>query len=127
MSFEGNTAPYLLYANTRVKSIFQKAGVAADTVTGEIQLTTEQDEALANVLVRFPETIASVGTKGMPHFLCGYLFELAGAFSSFYEACPILNADDEALKQSRLKLAALTQRTLETGLGLLGIETLERM
>ncbi|CUS47936.1 MAG: arginyl-tRNA synthetase ArgS [Idiomarinaceae bacterium HL-53] len=127
LSFEGNTAPYLLYANTRVKSIFQKAGVAADTVTGEIQLTTEQDEALANVLVRFPETIASVGTKGMPHFLCGYLFELAGAFSSFYEACPILNADDEALKQSRLKLAALTQRTLETGLGLLGIETLERM
>ncbi|RTE85909.1 MULTISPECIES: arginine--tRNA ligase [Gammaproteobacteria] len=127
LSFEGNTAPYLLYANTRVKSVFQKAGVTMDSLQGEIQLPTEQDEALANVLVRFAETIQSVGQKGMPHFLCGYLFELAGAFSSFYEACPILNAEDEALKQSRLKLAALTQRTLEKGLELLGIETLERM
>ncbi|WP_113907567.1 arginine--tRNA ligase [Aliidiomarina celeris] len=127
LSFEGNTAPYLLYANTRVKSVFQKAGIDALAVQGEIQLATEQDENLANKLAQFPEIIASVGKKGMPHFLCGYLFELAGAFSSFYEACPILNADDPALKNSRLKLAALTQRTLEKGLGLLGIETLERM
>ncbi|MCL5255079.1 MAG: DALR anticodon-binding domain-containing protein, partial [Gammaproteobacteria bacterium] len=82
---------------------------------------------IAGKLAQFPEIIASVGNKGMPHFLCGYLFELAGAFSSFYEACPILNSDDEALKMSRLKLAALTARILETGLGLLGIPTLERM
>ncbi|MCO4322549.1 arginine--tRNA ligase [Aliidiomarina quisquiliarum] len=127
LSFEGNTAPYLLYANTRVKSVFQRAGIEPVSLTGTIQLATEQDQALANKLARFPEIIASVGSKGMPHYLCGYLFELAGTFSSFYEACPILNADDEALKQSRLKLAALTQRTLEKGLSLLGIETLERM
>lgn len=127
LSFEGNTAPYLLYANTRVKSVFQRAGIEPASLTGAILLATEQDEALANKLARFPEIIASVGSKGMPHYLCGYLFELAGSFSSFYEACPILNADDEALKQSRLKLAALTQRTLEKGLSLLGIETLERM
>ncbi|MCC5854756.1 MAG: arginine--tRNA ligase [Idiomarina sp.] len=127
LSFEGNTAPYLLYACTRVKSLFQKAQLSLRDVQGEIQLATEQDEALANKLARFPEVVATVGNKGMPHFLCGYMFELAGAFSSFYEACPILNSEDEALRNSRLKLAALTARTLETGLGLLGIETLERM
>lgn len=127
LSFEGNTAPYLLYAYTRVNSLFQKAGLTHQDVHGAIELATEQDEGLASKLAQFPEIIASVGAKGMPHFLCGYLFELAGAFSSFYEACPILNSDNEALKQSRLKLAALTARTLEQGLGLLGIETLETM
>ncbi|RUO20970.1 arginine--tRNA ligase [Aliidiomarina iranensis] len=127
LSFEGNTAPYLLYAYTRVNSIFQKAGLALHEVSGAIQLPTEQDETLAGKLAQFPEIIASVGNKGMPHFLCGYMFELAGAFSSFYEACPILNADDEAVQQSRLKLAALTARILAQGLELLGIDTLERM
>lgn len=127
LSFEGNTAPYLLYAYTRVNSIFQKAGLALHEVSGAIQLPTEQDETLAGKLAQFPEIIASVGNKGMPHFLCGYMFELAGAFSSFYEACPILNADDDAIKQSRLKLAALTARILAQGLELLGIDTLERM
>lgn len=127
LSFEGNTAPYLLYAFTRVKSVFQKAGLSFEQVEGEIQLATDQDTALANKLAQFPEVITTVGNKGMPHFLCGYLFELAGAFSSFYEACPILSADDEALQNSRLKLAALTARTLEQGLELLGIPTLQRM
>ncbi|TRW48318.1 arginine--tRNA ligase [Aliidiomarina halalkaliphila] len=127
LSFEGNTAPYLLYAYTRVNSLFQKAGITLDQVHGDIQLETDQDEALASKLAQFPEVIASVGNKGMPHFLCGYMFELAGAFSSFYEACPILSSDDDALKNSRLKLAALTARTLQQGLALLGIDTLEKM
>lgn len=127
LSFEGNTAPYLLYAFTRVKSIFEKAGLALNDVSGELILATEQDETLANKLAQYPEIIAAVGAKGMPHYLCGYLFELAGAFSSFYEACPILNSEDTALQQSRLKLAALTARILQQSLGLLGIPTLEKM
>ncbi|RUO32375.1 arginine--tRNA ligase [Aliidiomarina soli] len=127
ISFEGNTAPYLLYAFTRVSSIFHKAGMQLNDVNGAIILAAEQDTALANKLAQFPEIIASVANKGMPHFLCGYLFELAGAFSSFYEACPILSNEDEALKASRLKLAALTARTLQQGLQLLGIPTLKRM
>ena len=127
ISFDGNTAPYLMYAFTRVSSIFHKAGLQMDNLQGEIRLDTEQDTKLANKLAQFPEIISSVANKGMPHFLCAYLFELAGAFSSFYEACPILNADDEASKQSRLKLAALTARTLQQGLSLLGIPTLKRM
>ncbi|EKE80893.1 arginine--tRNA ligase [Idiomarina xiamenensis] len=127
LSFEGNTAPYLLYAFTRVRSVFEKAGIDMAEVPGEIILEHEKEQALANQLVKFNETLQSVANKCMPHFLCGYLFDLAGAFSSFYEHCPILNQDDAALRNSRLKLSALTARTLQQGLALLGIDTLEKM
>lgn len=127
LSFEGNTAPYLLYAYTRVVSIFNKAGIEMDSVTAAVSLTQEKEIDLANKLVQFNEIINQVAKQGMPHILCLYLFELAGLFSSFYEACPILVAETEAQKQSRLKLAALTAKTLKQGLLLLGINTLERM
>lgn len=127
LSFEGNTAPYLLYAYTRVTSIFEKAGVAVGSIEGSFQLSDERELDLANQLVRFNEVVQSVGEKAMPHFLCGYLFDLAGRFSSFYEACPILQNTDKAEQQSRLKLAALTAQTLQQGLQLLGIPTLEKM
>jgi arginyl-tRNA synthetase len=127
LSFEGNTAPYLLYAYTRVASIFAKAGVAADALEGSISLNSEQEKALGNKLMQFNDAVNNVADKGLPHVMCSYLFELAGAFSSFYEACPILIAEDKAVKNSRLKLAALTARTLQQGLSLLGIKTLERM
>ncbi|RUO38998.1 arginine--tRNA ligase [Pseudidiomarina aestuarii] len=127
LSFEGNTAPYLLYAYTRVNSIFSKAGIEANAVQGDFVLNDEKEVELANTLIRFNEVVHSVADKALPHFLCGYLFELAGAFSSFYEACPILNHDDAAVRASRLKLAALTAKTLRQGLALLGIQTLEKM
>jgi len=127
LSFEGNTAPYLLYAYTRVSSIFAKAGVAPDALEGDISLNSEQEKALGNKLMQFNDAVNNVAAKGLPHVMCSYLFELAGAFSSFYEACPILIAEDQAVKNSRLKLAALTAKTLQQGLSLLGIKTLERM
>ena len=127
LSFEGNTAPYLLYAYTRVSSIFNKAGIAMDSVTAPVALSEEKEIDLANKLMQFNEIINQVAKQGMPHFLCSYLYELAGLFSSFYEACPILVAETEIQKQSRLKLAALTAKTLKQGLSLLGINTLERM
>lgn len=127
LSFEGNTAPYLLYAYTRVASIFNKAGIKMDSITENVAFTEEKEKDLANKLLQFNEIISQVGKQGMPHFLCSYLFELAGLFSSFYEACPILIAENEAQKMSRLKLAALTAKTLQQGLSLLGINTLERM
>ncbi|HIP76728.1 MAG TPA: arginine--tRNA ligase [Psychromonas hadalis] len=127
LSFEGNTAPYLLYAYTRVASVFKKAEVDMNSLTGNVALTHEREIDLANKLVQFNEIINQVSKQGLPHFLCGYLFELAGLFSSFYEACPILIAESEEEKQSRLKLAALTAKTLKQGLSLLGIQTLERM
>ena len=127
LSFEGNTAPYLLYAYTRVVSIFNKAGIKMDSVTAAVSLTQEKERDLANKLIQFNDIINQVAKQGMPHFLCSYLFELAGLFSSFYEACPILVAETQAQKQSRLKLAALTAKTIKQGLSLLGINTLERM
>ncbi len=127
LSFEGNTAPYLLYAYTRVSSIFRKAGIDPENLAGELLLQAEQEQALANKLLQFSEVLDAVAQKGLPNLLCNYLYELAGAFSTFYEHCPVLVADSEAQKQSRLQLSWLTARTLKTGLGLLGISTLERM
>jgi len=127
LSFEGNTAPYLLYAYTRVASVFRKLGKRIEEISGHIQLEAEQELALAAKLAQFGEVLNSVGEKGEPHLLCAYLYDLAGLFSSFYEHCPILSAEQEEQKQSRLLLAALTGKTLKQGLELLGLETLERM
>ena len=127
LSFEGNTAPYLLYAYTRVASIFRKLGKEIAEIGGQIDLQAEQEQALAAKLAQFAEVVNAVAAKGTPHVLCSYLYELAGLFSSFYEHCPILAAEDEAVQHSRLRLAALTGRTLKQGLELLGLDTLERM
>ena len=127
LSFEGNTAPYLLYAFTRVASVFRKLGTGMDGLPGSIRLEAEQEQALGAKLAQFAEVLNGVGEKGVPHLLCSYLYDLAGLFSSFYEHCPILSAENETVKQSRLRLAALTGKTLKQGLELLGLETLERM
>lgn len=127
LSFEGNTAPYLLYASTRVASIFRKLGQSADKLPGAIRIEAPQEQELAGKLAGFGEVLFNVGEKGTPHVLCAYLYELAGLFSNFYEHCPVINAADEATRQSRLRLSALTGATLTRGLQLLGLETLERM
>jgi arginyl-tRNA synthetase len=127
LSFEGNTAPYLLYAYTRVASVFRKAGLEMAQVSGDFQLQEDAEQALAARLVQFGEVLESVAEKGLPHLLCTYLYDVAGLFSTFYEHCPILSGDNETLKQSRLKLAALTARTLKQGMELLGLSPLERM
>ena len=127
LAFEGNTAPYMQYAYTRVASIFAKAGISMDGITGDIVITEEKEKAIIAKLLQFEEAVQSVAREGQPHIMCSYLFELAGLFSSFYEACPILVAENESIKQSRLKIAALTAKTIKQGLSLLGIDTLERM
>src|SRR5690606_6571188 len=127
LSFEGNTAPYLLYAYTRVASVLRKLGKEVAEIGGRIRIEAPQEQALAGKLAQFADTLNNVAGKGEPHLLCAYLYDLAGLFSSFYENCPILAAEDEATQQSRLRLAALTGRTLKQGLELLGLQTLERM
>src|SRR5690554_2895444 len=128
LSFEGNTAPYLLYAYTRVASVFRRTDFTMNSaLPGSIALNSEAEQALAATLQRFAEVLYNIADKGTPHILCTYLYELAGQFSSFYENCPILSADDETTRHSRLRLAALTGRTLKQGLELLGLKTLERM
>lgn len=126
LSFEGNTAPYMQYAYTRIRSIFSRAGIDADSVVGDIAINEEKERALAVKLLQFEEAVSTVAKDGTPHVLCQYIYELAGIFSSFYEACPILNAE-ENVKSSRLKLANLTAKTLKQGLDLLGIKTAEKM
>lgn len=127
LAFEGNTAPYMQYAYTRVLSVFRKAGIDESALNGEIRLGEEREAALAVRLLQFEETITQVAREGTPHVMCAYLYDLAGLFSGFYEHCPILTAADEATRQSRLKLALLTAKTLRQGLETLGIETVERM
>lgn len=128
LSFEGNTAPYMQYAYTRIRSIFNRSQIALSEVEqAKLNITDEKERALAIKLLQFEEAVQVVGKEGTPHVLCAYLYELAGVFSSFYEHCPILNNDDQQVKLSRLKLALLTERTLKQGLDLLGIKTVEKM
>ena len=128
LSFEGNTAPYMQYAYTRIRSIFNRSQIALSEVEqAQLSITDEKERALAIKLLQFEEAIQIVAKDGTPHVLCTYLYELAGVFSSFYEHCPILNNEDQQVKLSRLKLALLTERTLKQGLGLLGIKTVEKM
>ncbi len=124
LAFEGNTAPYLQYAYTRVKSIFRKLDTR-DTAA-PIVLTEPAEHALALALAQFADTVQAVSRDACPHYLCGYLYGLATQFMRFYEACPVLKSEG-AVQQSRLQLCDLTARTLQTGLGLLGIEVLEAM
>jgi arginyl-tRNA synthetase len=128
LSFEGNTAPYLQYAFTRVQSIFRKAGVTPESLTNAILIGTEQEKTLAIKLLQFSEVLDQVAREAMPHLLCTYLYEIASLYMTFYEACPILKdgiAPD--VRDSRLRLCHLVAKTIEQGLELLGIEVMERM
>ena len=127
LNFEGNTAPYLLYAYTRVAGVFRKLGKGYEEADGHIRLEAAHEQDLAARLAQFGEVLNTVAEKGTPHVLCSYLYDVAGLFSSFYENCPILAAQTPEQQQSRLRLAALTGLTLKQGLELLGLETLERM
>jgi arginyl-tRNA synthetase len=122
----GDTGPYLQYAHARVNQILRRAeaeGLAFEAVT---VLDEPAEQALSLLLTRFGEIVAAVGETLQPHRLCGYLYELAGALSSFYEQCPVLKSEGE-VRSSRLALCAATRKVLATGLDLLGIEAPERM
>ncbi len=128
LSFEGNTAPYLQYAYTRIKSIFRKAGIDASDLNNSITLETEPEKALALKLLQLPEVLEQVAREAYPHVLCNYLFDVASLFMKFYEACPILKEGVKpATRDSRLAIAAATAKTVQLGLDLLGIETMEKM
>lgn len=128
LSFEGNTAPYMQYAYTRIRSIFNKTDINSTALlAAPLTIKDDKERTLAIKLLQFEEAVQTVGKEGTPHVLCAYLYELAGIFSSFYEHCPILNAENESIKLSRLKLALLTEKTLKQGLTLLGIKTVEKM
>jgi arginyl-tRNA synthetase len=117
--FEGDTAGYLQYVHARVRGIFRKAG---DQAGGDVAIVERTERALALRILAFGGTVADVERTLEPHRLAGYLYDLATAFTKFYDACPILTADP-AVRGSRLVLAGITGRMIRRGLELLGIET----
>jgi arginyl-tRNA synthetase len=129
LALQGNTAPYLQYAYARIRSIFRKAEsqFAIRNSQFAIALAAPEEVALAKHLLNFGLTLEAVAEEYRPNFLCNYLFELAGKFTGFYENCPVLKAEDAAMRDSRLVLCDLAARVLKQGLEMLGIETVEQM
>ena len=128
LSFDGNTAPYLQYAYTRIRSIFRKAGLDADTFSADICLTAAQEKTLVMKLLQFDDIVDQVAAEGYPHILCNYVYELASAYMAFYEHCPVLKDEvADNIQKSRLQLCKLTSETIAKGLDLLGIEVMEKM
>jgi len=129
LSFNGNTAPYLQYAYARIRSIFRKS-VEDPTGTGveasAIRLMHPEELRLAKQLLNFGLVARAAGADCRPNYLCNYLYDLAGTFARFYEACPVLKAEAQD-RASRLAICELTGDVLKAGLSLLGIETIERM
>ena len=122
----GDTGPYLQYAHARANQILRKAEAEGYTFATITVLTEPAEHQVALLLSRFGEIVAQVGETLQPHRLCGYLYELAGALSVFYEQCPVLKSEGE-VRSSRLALCAATKKVLATGLDLLGIEAPDRM
>jgi len=128
LNFKGNTALYIQYAYTRIVSLLKKSNIInIYYLSDDLDLKEKEDIKLAVCLLQYHETINIVANDGMPHILCTYIYNLAVIFTNFYEKFPILKENNESLRNSRLKLALLTARTLKQGLSLLGIKTVEIM
>jgi len=131
LAFEGDTGPYLLYALVRVRSIFRKAHeLGIDTgsfKSAPFKLEDPSEKALSLMLLRYPSLIENAGQSCEPNRLCSFAYDLASSYSSFFDKCPVLKNDDDALRNSRLRLCELTGRVLSDALDTLGIPTVERM
>jgi arginyl-tRNA synthetase len=127
LAFEGNTAPYLMYAHARIRSIFRKGEASGAAARAPIRVGEPAERALGLEIVRFGSVVAETADTLEPHRLCGYLYELASAFATFYEKCPVLKASTAEERASRLAMCDLTARVMAKGLDLLGIEAPERM
>lgn len=135
--FEGKTGPYLLYQAVRIKSLLRKAdyrmiGSSDDQLTPVVDssdhlIICDEDRPLALLLTQFPDAFESALSNYAPHHLCDYAYKLAQEFSRFYSSCHILSEEDQSIRNSRLALCAMTVRTMETALGLLGISVPDRM
>ena len=126
ITFEGDTGPYLQYAHARICSMIHKAGESS-IEDASLHLDDPTERQLALVLLRYGSVVEDVARTLEPHRLCGYLHEVADAFNSFYQACPVMRADDDRQRRSRLRISDLTRRVLADGLGLLGIGSPDRM
>jgi arginyl-tRNA synthetase len=127
VALTGNTGPYLQYVVARIRSIFRQVALEPDAQRAPILIGEAQERALALHLLGFGDVVAEVGDEYEPHRLSSYLFELAQTFSAFYENCPVLKAESDEVRESRLSLCALVFRAMTTGLDLLGLEAPEQM
>jgi len=128
LAFEGNTAPYMLYAYARINSIFKKTNLKiTDFLDQPIVVVEESERKLAIQLIKFSDRLLGAVKENHPHQICAYIYDLAVIFMNFYETCPIIQAESEDVKTSRLALAALTAAALKTGLDLLGISVVDQM
>ena len=128
LATKGNTATYMQYAYARCRAIFRKGDIAFDGDTSAgVTLTQPAERALGLQLLRFGDAVHEAAVKYEPHHICAYLWDLSKAFSTFFEACPVLTADTPELKASRLLLVHVTARTIQTALSLLGIRTVDQM
>ncbi len=130
LAFEGNTGPYLLNALVRIRSIFRRAeerGVGEGFRTTPLMIAEPAERKLALALLRYPQTVRAAGAFSEPHRVCTLLYDIASAYSVFYEHCPVLAAKSDAIRDARLRLCDLTGRVLADGLEVLGLPTLERM
>jgi arginyl-tRNA synthetase len=127
LALHGNTGPYLQYAAARIRSIFRRADRDPDQSRGPMTLSEPAERALGLRLLGFGTAVIQVADTAEPHRLCAYLFDVASAFTTFYEQCPVLGAASEAVRESRLALSALVLRVLLTGLDLLGVQVPDRM
>lgn len=128
VTFEGSTGPYMQYAHARVCSIFARGNVdPADIADAPFHMAEDAEKQLAITLLRYGNVVAETGRSLEPHRLCTYLYELAEAYSTFYQHCPVIKHEDDTVRRSRLRLCDLTRRVLADGLDLLGIEAPPRM
>jgi arginyl-tRNA synthetase len=125
-AFEGKTGPYLLYQAVRIKSVLRRAQGEGVTES-KVRVAEPAERELVLMLDAFDAATAEAYDKKAPNFIADHAFKLAQAFSKFYAACPIMSAENDALRGSRLRLARTTLEQLELALDLLGIETPERM
>ena len=127
LALNGNTAPYLLYAYARIRSIFRKGNETEENLANrEVKLIEPHEFALGRHLLNFDFVLNGAADEYRPNFICNYLYELANTFHGFYEACPVLKSQG-SMRDSRLALCELTAGVLRQGLGLLGIQTPEKM
>ena len=128
LAFEGNTAPYMLYAYVRINSVFNKANLnMADYLGRPITIIESSERKLAIHIMKFADHLLEAAKENYPHYVCKYIYDLAVIFMQFYENCPIVQIEDIDIRGSRLALAALTANILKVSLGLLGISVVEQM
>ncbi len=128
LSFEGNSAPYLMYTAARIKSIFRKGGIReADAKSWELNLTSDLETAVMLDLMMFPTMLERAATEYKPNHIANYLYALAQDFNTLYNALPVLQAETDSAKQTRLLLTLAVLKVMEHGLGLLSIEVPEKM